>query len=707
MAGRPGVASGAKAVDKDEKIKGLVDNLIYDSVFPFSCPRPEDAFGYLNTDLKSGGPDFSMRKQVVEAQQLLLDDAGNPVDYKAPDAKAKAEALDKTYEDLHQAQGKYINGLLHGEKPDLAAFKIDQEKKIKACEEKLDDLKKAIEAKKTSEMKVMPPVPDSIKELDKALASINEQKKLLHALPGTIEADRDHLIQKLEIQKRRNQENKADQEINNKGAFDRSKIFSVYFKRDNKKELKLEADMKSGAAAPEIMSASAGGGAKANKPEMPGYGDAVRTVRAEIARMEAANPPDDQGWFCPFGEEDNNIKYLIHRYKDKNGQWYLEPEMLRDNKINTTADFREMMKSIFEFQKFSGCVTDSITLSYDKPVFGEAYVNQRVDQILDLVRQLIEEGNKELNKNPDDPSRDLSKVKALHLDENSRKALFAHQPGIFEKMKGGKSKREEIVDGLKQLENMAVERDRKINLTAQKETKLNKEVKKQVDDIANVIDDKVFLKSDLYAKREVVARAAGAGAVVAPPLSYSLEALKGVLDDKIAAAAAATPLTLDEKKQVITDAYEAEKKEIEALSHSLVKVQDELTKTLDNINKNDLDPGHKNYEAIGKNLKDLEGQERKLHEMLEVRCEQWLMKGDDGYISKFPPGDLKDCITQDKHDKFQNDIRGLKNGLDARKDTVDKLKDDVTKIVSAIEKNVVDEKANKEAGYANLSKRSP
>jgi hypothetical protein len=538
-----------------EEMKSFVTYLLAHSKKLPPSKKPVEQFGYLERDPADPGTGLLLREDVIKAQQELKDFPGDD------------KGLNDLYRDLHEIQGEYVDAVLRGESPDLKAFKDKQEAKITQCNEILEELLKK-DAK--GEPKADPAI----------IPRITKQKELLAKLPSQIEPTRSHLIDQLKREKQRYLGERSDKEINAKENME-DYMFSVYMKgkgkhasdRDKaiKDDLRKYGDVGDDALAggKTVLTDDKGNKTFANKISL-GYTEAKKIITEEMERAE--REPPHESFFIPFGKESDDVNYLIRRYKEK-GQWYLEAHMLDENRITEPKEFKDMVEELFRFQKFAGCETDVVKLSFGAAVYSKKYVNERADYILEMIALLKEKGS----QNPP--------TKKLELDDHAKNALF----------KCGKEKRKKVEDALRELEKQS----KQDYETLQKEAKPEVvDIRKLNDDMAASVNKSVTVISDASKPELLYLKCLSAD-------DYSARHLKGILDDK---------------KSTREEIIQGEKKAIEALSGALADVQSTLGTAIQEINKvfnnNKNDPA---LDTLLRNLNELMFTEQRISSQLERR----------------------------------------------------------------------------------------
>lgn len=596
MAGR---SIGAGPEKKDDKQKAnefhnLALDLAYDARPPH-YPKAINEFGYTADAMK----DLKIRDEVINNQK---DIASLETELKTPEFKTVKDLekleeacakANETYKNLHVMQGKAYDDWLRANPVELADFKKHQGEEIKKCTEALNTLKKAVsDAKMDSKLEA------------KITANIKTQQDRLNALPAKVDDDIDKLIPKLKNQKIRNKEKTYDLQVgtaNNATDY----IFVPYF---NRKTIKQNIDAAN--AENKYGDVDAILGARAGEAEekdiKKGYTKAKEILKAELERAE--REPPHESWFVPFGLKDEDIVFSIHRYKDKNGQWYLEAEMQDKHEIRNAEDFGKVVTSILAFQKFAGCEKDVIKLSYSNEVHGAGLAEKRVEEMLKLVEILKAE------KPP----------KELAIDRNAELAIMRCNDS---------KKRKKLLDGLEELRDLAKKGRDEINAKS-KVTPLS-EIKKGLDDAQVELGKSILVSENkgvvknLTVKDDtdlgnalVDAKAKGGMAEASIPLeALTKVAAKAIEDNKTEA----DPVEKETKtNNAIIEAFAKEKKQLEALYTQLDKARAEIDKRLGEIQVAVAnDANHPDLEKLRDSLNKLEQSERLLFEELQDRCDQW------------------------------------------------------------------------------------
>lgn len=607
--------------NQTEEMKSLVTYLLAHSKKMPPSNKPVRQFGYLKRDPADPGTGLLLREDVIKAQQELKD---------LKDDKG----LNELYRDLHEIQGEYVDAVLRGESPDLKAFKDKQEAKITKCNAILEQL---------LEKDVATGVP---KADPKIVDSITKQKKLLEELPSKIEATRSHLIDQLKREKQRYLGERGDKEINAKENME-DYMFSVYMKgkgkhaSDRDKEIK-DTLRKYGDVGDDAL---AGGksvltddkGNKIAAKSSLGYRDAKKIITDEMERAE--REPPHESFFIPFGKESDEVNYLIRRYKE-NGQWYLEAHMLDENRITEPKEFKDMVEELFRFQKFAGCETDVVKLSFGAAVYSKKYVNERADYILELIALLKEKGR----QNPP--------TKKLELDEHAKNAL----------LKCGKEKRRKVEDALRELEKQAATdqesmKDKvqsQIKDTTKIKTAITAEIKK---DIAASTQAIVDSKDDNLLYNQLKSKGG----------FENLARLKEVLTD--------AKIAPKDSKFPPAEIAKAESEAIQALSKALDNAQKTLKEHIEKVKK--VFDHNSNDPSLGELLKQLEvldQNQRAIAARLEARCDG-LMKTKD-CVDAVEEGNL--IKLEDLHKKWDEAI-----ARDAPADEMEALHTQITALENA------------------------
>ncbi|MBV8802693.1 MAG: hypothetical protein JO131_07000 [Gammaproteobacteria bacterium] len=692
MAGPANVGANATNTDteKNEKIIKLVNRLIDDTNLGYEFETPVNEYGYLQRPAPQGinGANFAIREDVIAAQKSFFDtvkDAtnGNNLTIYENNYKAQLDAIENAYIELHKTQGNYIDGLLRGANPDMAKFKQDQKDAIDKCNTALATLKTG---------SAQPPLSDAEKKaLDKSIAA---QQTLLNDLSNKVEKDRDHLLQKLENHRQRNMSERADQEIHqeaqNTGRHElyiKNLMFSLHNERDAKyqenedllvEEIRSKATNNWKPGDPQAQ-VQAGGSRKDDLYQ--GYMKAKKIITDEIKRAETT--PPHESWFSPFGRNEKYVDFAIHRYKGKDNEWHIEPQMLRGQQINTKTEFRRMMQTMFDFQRFAGCEKDSITLSYDSPVYGKGYANERVDQIIETINLL-----KQMAK------KDITKAKSLYLDDNARSALFA---GTNPK------KIQQIRDGLKELERLAEDRDKALAQQASKEIYDAQGAKITLsDEVKNFRETKVLTYADGSSPTDIKN---STSALHTQLIDIESKKRPGALalghsspvQALIDIAGTLPPTATDaDKENKVKSAYRAEFDEIDILKNELKTTQQIMEIQLDKLSKLK-DYSDPVYIEIEKNLKELEQKQRELFTIVKGRCEKWLEPSAAAEINSLG-APQNAYISGVDYTKFKDSIQKQKDSLDILEIALDKNKDDREKISQSI----ADEVAKEDKQYKGL-----
>jgi hypothetical protein len=629
-----------KAVDEAKELDALAAHLLLDAK-KYKTDSPIGQFGYLERKPDDPGTGlFTMRENVIKAQQEL-----SKIEAKG---SAVLPNVELAYQELHKIQAEYWDNILRGKPQDAKNFQEEQNKKIENCKTALAELGR----EKPGDAKIK--------------ASIEVQLKSLDELPKNIDTDRHNLVEKLTRAKERNFATKAEKKLERKDNIE-EKLFSVYRDRSSdEKDIKAKLTEYSGDA---LLARSLSPDAEEDKVSV-GYKEAKQKIVDEMARAEAAGMPYES-LFCPFGKKKTDLEYLIRRFRKKEGgEWYLEPRMLKDNKITTPEQFIEMVKAICEFQKFSGADTEVVNLSFSKKAWGDTYVNQRVDQILAAIKYLKDE---------------VIPPKELELDGLAEEALHNCKD---------RKKAERVWNELAALREAATQARAEYAAEAKKEVldkkdEIQPKLKEAVDKVEEKLDSKKDAKdnyifsikneSDLQNKIDAEKKASPpvAGAVVLGGTQYLTKALIAVANDIIDSKEPGSPV---EKFEAV---LKNEVDKIKELHASLASTQQTLNEQLEKIGvvfAND--PHDPQLVELKDHLNKLEQAERFLYKELKDRCADW-----------------------NNHKLIKEEVKGYAEDKGAAPEVLDKkeaVKDLLLESENAAGKNVF-EKFNKDIGKINRS----
>lgn len=637
---------------KTEEIQTLVNYLVQKTQDLPPSTRPVDELGYYQREKD--------RKRIIIRENLI--DTQRELAQLEKDSKTLNQRMllqvKESYRKLHEIQAQYVDDLLRGKIQDikdkdleLKKFKDDQAGGIKVCNEKLDQLLKDNETSTES------------KEI---AASIAKQKKQLEDLPNQIEKTRDELIKGLKNQKQNYKYDCYDKAVNGNRENLENRMFSVYLQRDPKLETEQKTKLDEFEDAIDFV-----GSSKAAKDEKgrsipndkirKGYKEAQKIVLDEIKRAE--NDPPHESWFIPFGKESEEVPYLIHRFK-KNDQWYIEPEMLRGEKITANkkltsrtltdrikdffsstevsyayTNYKAMVEKIFDFQKFAHCETDIITLSYPGKVYAQKNLRDRIDQILAVIDLIIKKGE-------DDPP-----TKRFELDENGKDVLFRCTD---------KKRREALETKLRTVNELAkgdlekIKKDKPEGIDIDT-TKLQDDIKATADSSVQIIED--VTERGLYKN------------ITGNDKKQKNTSAKD-LNTVLGSVASGVPNKVEEEKEIIEQALD-----------SLDSIQDTLdkhVKEVDRIREND--PDHPDLDKLVTSLKALDDRQKEIVGMLDVRCQDWLRMGDEakkaeqalerlrGEQAKFR--DMKLNLVDAERDASDEEVKRLSESLAAQGITI-------------------------------------
>jgi hypothetical protein len=637
------------AQELDEKIMYKARLLEKASADPYRFERAVEQFGYsVPTGDKAGmllGMRDELQKNEKELKELFeSDEFSKLADANKTSIDKNIKEVTQSYAELHKLQRAYVDTLLRGGVvAKLEQFNANQQNLIKQCNEKLDQLKKEVDAAKAAEAPAADSAAAANKDALTALAkkidtSVTSQKSILTALPSKTEADRTAIFNKLSRHHNRSQADKYAKDFN-RSAKPSDHMFSIYFDHnpDQDKEVKNNLNEDDQISSPSLVSSSA------SKAASKGVVEQQKRIQAEMDRME--NGPPAYGYFVPFGKEEGS-PFLIHRYKDDAGDWCMEAVMkgnrkireisqslgpgdilrnLKDRVANTfhnafestvdtlkslypfrigsddytprSNDFTDMFDSIIKLQEFSGRQTDKIVWKFKKEAFGETYVNERVDNLIRMIDRI-----EKLN-----PPRELV------IDDYARKALIACT---------SEAKREKVRKGLVALQQKVALHKKEILQTAEAQHKQRDAEINTIIDEQNKLDkaSKDNTTSDLHKEMSELKTQHG-GQSLSPDQLQAIQALQDKAEAKAKAKAEsgiAGGSDLDAESVQIAAL-------VKALEESQQLLEDKIASAEKLYNHDYSDPA---YEKLYDELEKLRAKQEEVLTELTNRCDRWMVLPD-------------------------------------------------------------------------------